>query len=58
MSVGNPEIPHQSPFTPEMLTEDSKFNFRSYKGISSFNACCKNIDMQLAVLRYLSAENT
>jgi len=47
MSAGKPEIPHQSPVTPEMLTEDSKFNFRCHKGISCFNACCKNIDIQL-----------
>jgi len=28
MSAGKPEIPHQSPVTPEMLSDDSKFNFR------------------------------
>ena len=47
MSAAKPEIPHQSPVTPEMLTEDTKIKFRCYKGISCFNACCKNIDVQL-----------
>ena len=47
MNAGKPEIPHQSPVTPEMLTEDSKLKFRCHKGISCFNACCKNIDIQL-----------
>lgn len=47
MNAGKPEIPHQSPVTPTMLTEGSKLKFRCYKGISCFNACCKNIDIQL-----------
>ncbi len=47
MNASKPEIPYQSPVTPEMLSEDSKFNFRCHKGISCFNACCKNIDIQL-----------
>lgn len=36
-----------SPVAPNMLEGDAKIQFRCYKGISCFNACCKNIDISL-----------
>ncbi len=50
MSDGKFDIPEQfaSPAVPSLLTEDSVINFKCYKGISCFNACCKNADVTLA----------
>jgi Fe-S-cluster containining protein len=44
------DIPGQfaSPAVPELLTEDSTIQFRCYKGISCFNACCRHADVTLA----------
>lgn len=44
------DIPEQfaSPAVPELLSEDSTIQFRCYKGISCFNACCKRADVTLA----------
>jgi Fe-S-cluster containining protein len=44
------DIPDQfaSPAVPQLLTEDSVIQFRCYKGISCFNACCKKADVTLA----------
>ena len=44
------DIPEQfaSPAVPALLTEDSVLQFRCYKGISCFNACCKHADVTLA----------
>lgn len=36
-----------SPVVPELLDGSHRFNFRCYKGIDCFNACCKNIDITL-----------
>jgi hypothetical protein len=33
---------------PALLGEDSTINFRCYKGISCFNACCQHADVTLA----------
>ena len=41
------EIPWQSPVQPVELTLDSEFRFDCHKGVSCFNACCKNIDITL-----------
>ncbi len=48
MSNGRPEIPFQSAVMPEALTGDTQIKFRCYKGISCFNACCKQADITLA----------
>ena len=42
---GSPYPP--SPINPEELTADSEFQFRCHKEIACFNACCKNIDLQV-----------
>jgi len=42
------DIPFKSPNIPAALTEDTKIHFRCYKGISCFNACCKQADITLA----------
>ena len=44
------DIPEQfdSPAVPTLLTEDSVIQFRCYKGISCFNACCRHADVTLA----------
>lgn len=47
MSKELPNIPFQSPIVPEMLTNDSKLQFRCHKGIACFNECCRNIDIAL-----------
>lgn len=39
--------PAASPIQPEELTAESTFQFRCHKDIACFNACCKNIDLQL-----------
>jgi Fe-S-cluster containining protein len=36
-----------SPVVPEQFDEDHVIKFRCYKGISCFNACCRNIDITL-----------
>lgn len=41
------EIPFTSPVQPVQLNEDSKMQFDCHPGVSCFNACCKNIDIQL-----------
>lgn len=48
MSNNNLNPPHQSPVVPNMLTDDSRLQFRCHKDIACFNACCKNIDITLA----------
>lgn len=41
------EIPWQSPVQPQELRLDSQLQFHCHKGVSCFNACCKNIDITL-----------
>ena len=50
MSDDKFDIPEQfaSPAVPEAMSEDTKIQFRCYKGISCFNACCKRADVTLA----------
>ena len=48
MSEENFDLPFASPVVPELLTDDSKINFRYCPGISCFNACCKQADITLA----------
>ncbi len=40
-------IPYQSPIDPVELTLDTEIQFHCHKGISCFNACCRNIDITL-----------
>ncbi len=42
------DIPFKSDTVPEMLTEKTRIKFKCYKGISCFNACCKQADVTLA----------
>ena len=42
------DIPFKSPNIPAALTADTKIRFRCHKGISCFNACCKQADVTLA----------
>ena len=37
----------QSPVMPTLLENDATIQFECHKGISCFNACCKNIDISL-----------
>lgn len=48
MSDDKFDIPFKSPTMPAMLTAESKIRFRCHKGISCFNACCKQADVTLA----------
>jgi Fe-S-cluster containining protein len=42
------DIPFKSPNVPELLTETTRIRFNCHKGISCFNACCKQADVTLA----------
>ena len=48
MSDQKPQIPFESPVMPAALNEATQIQFRCYKGISCFNACCKQADVTLA----------
>ncbi len=41
------EVPFESPVQPVQLNEDSEIQFNCHKGIACFNACCRDIDIQL-----------
>lgn len=47
MSKENLTIPFESPLVPVALGLENTIQFRCYKGISCFNACCKNADITL-----------
>jgi len=47
MSDAKFDIPFKSPNQPQMLNGETRINFRCYKGISCFNACCKRADVTL-----------
>lgn len=47
MSTDKPDVPFESPVVPEMLSGDTQLQFRCHKDVACFNACCKNIDIQL-----------
>jgi len=48
MSDENFDLPFESPNLPQLLTGDTRFRFRCYKGVSCFNACCMRADVTLA----------
>ena len=48
-----PEIPFTSPVMPAALDEATQIQFRCYKGISCFNASCKQADVTLAPGDYI-----
>ncbi len=41
------DIPYKSPVAPVQLGLDDTIQFNCHKGISCFNACCRNIDITL-----------
>jgi Fe-S-cluster containining protein len=41
------DIPFESPVKPAQLGLDDEFRFSCHPGISCFNECCRNIDIQL-----------
>jgi Fe-S-cluster containining protein len=41
------DIPFKSDMVPQLLEPDTKIQFRCHKGISCFNACCRNADVTL-----------
>ncbi|MEA3291242.1 MAG: YkgJ family cysteine cluster protein [Pseudomonadota bacterium] len=47
MSDDKPAIPFESPVVPQRLSPDSKIRFDCHKGISCFNACCRQADITL-----------
>lgn len=49
--------PQVSPVQPVELTLDSVFQFRCHKDIACFNACCRNIDLQLTPYDILRLKN-
>jgi Fe-S-cluster containining protein len=48
MTDQKPQIPYQSAVSPEALDGATEIRFRCFKGISCFNACCRNADVTLA----------
>ncbi len=42
------DLPFKSGMVPKMLEADSRIRFRCHKGISCFNACCRQADVTLA----------
>ncbi len=42
------DLPFKNPTIPEVLAPETPIHFRCYKGISCFNACCKQADVTLA----------
>lgn len=49
--------PQASPIQPVELSLDSVFQFRCRKDIACFNACCRNIDLQLTPYDILQLKN-
>ncbi len=41
------ELPYASPVQPVELGLDDEIQFNCHKGVACFNACCKNIDIQI-----------
>ncbi len=41
------DIPFKSDVIPALLKDDDKIRFRCHKGVSCFNACCKQADITL-----------
>ncbi len=50
-------ISDASPLQPVELTLNSAFQFRCHKDIACFNACCRNIDLQLTSYDILRLKN-
>lgn len=50
-------LPQVSPIQPVELNLDSVFQFRCHKDIACFNACCRNIDLQLTPYDILQLKN-
>lgn len=42
------DLPFKNPTIPEVLSPETRIRFRCHKGISCFNACCKQADVTLA----------
>lgn len=49
--------PFESPVMPVQYQGNHVFNFRCYKGIGCFNACCKSIDITLTPYDILRLKN-
>ncbi len=47
MSSGEFDAPFKNPIVPKKLGNNDKIKFNCYKGISCFNACCKQADITL-----------
>jgi len=48
MGQNKPDIPFHSAVMPEAMQAETKIQFRCHKGISCFNACCRQADVTLA----------
>ncbi|MDH3899623.1 MAG: YkgJ family cysteine cluster protein [Gammaproteobacteria bacterium] len=51
------DIPFESPVRPAQLGLDDEFQFSCHPGISCFNECCRNIDIQLLPYDILRLKN-
>lgn len=41
------DVPYESPVQPHQLRAEDEFQFDCHPGVPCFNACCKNIEIQL-----------
>ena len=41
------DVPYESPVQPHQIQADNEFQFDCHPGVSCFNECCKNIEIQL-----------
>ncbi len=44
---GSFDVPYESPVQPHQLRLDDEFQFNCHPGVSCFNECCRNIEIQL-----------
>ena len=51
------DIPFESPVSPVQLGPEDPFRFSCHPGISCFNECCRNIDIQLLPYDILRLKN-
>ena len=57
MIQDNSQVPYESPVVPNLLNQDDTIQFNCHKGISCFNACCKQADITLAPYDVIRLKN-
>ncbi len=57
MTQDSPDSPFTSPLVPNLLELDDTIQFNCHKGISCFNACCKQADITLTPYDVIRLKN-